>query len=88
MTDQEIKQKFHDLTRTKDRRILHGFDNLDEVLSRYNDFKLWLKETCPDFTEEEIIKFYRKSSQIKNIYSWYGLSEFLSVLELENKDKI
>ena len=88
MTDQEIKQKFHNSTRTKDGKVLNGFDDLDEVLERYKYFKLWLKETCPDFTEEEIIKFHRKSSQIKNIYSWHNVSEFLSVLELENKSKI
>lgn len=83
MTEEEIKEMFFKMTRTKDGRVLHGFQDLDEVVSRYKYFREWLREEIPDFTEEEIIKYYKKRSQIKRLFDWSGLQEFLEVLENE-----
>jgi hypothetical protein len=87
MTDKEIKEVFFKMTRTPDGRVLYGYQNLDEAVSRYKYFREWLKKEIPDFTEEEIIKYYKKNNQLKKLFEWSGHEEFLKVLEIyKNKD--
>jgi ADP-dependent phosphofructokinase/glucokinase len=83
MKDEEIKEMLFKMTRTTDGRVLHGYQDLDEAVRRYKYFKEWLKIEIPDFTEEEIVKYWRKHSQIKKVFDWSGADEFLRILEKE-----
>jgi hypothetical protein len=83
MTDKEIKEMLFKMTRFPDGRVLHGYQDLDESVRRYKHFKEWLKEEIPDFTEEEIIKYYKKSNQLKRLFDWSSHQEFLKILEKE-----
>lgn len=83
MTDEDIKEMLFKMTRTTCGRVLNGYQDLDESLQRYKYFKEWLKTEIPDFSTEEIIKYYKKMYQIKRLFDFSGHGEFLTLLEKE-----
>ena len=83
MTDKDIKEMLFKMTRTTCGKISHGYQDLNESLQRYKDFKEWLKTEIPDFTESEIVKYYFNQYQLKRLFDWSGHELFLKILEKE-----
>lgn len=48
-------------------------------------FKEVIAEELPEFTLEEIIKYYRLSNKLKQVYRWVNIEHLLTAIELENE---
>ena len=53
----------------------------------YEYFRKYLKDTLPDFTEAEIIKYYENTTRLSKIYEWQELRELMYCLKFEEKLK-
>ena len=55
---------------------------------RFEVFKEHIKEDLPELTIEEVLKFHKFNNKFKDtIYSWFGFSILLDVLEWERLNK-
>ena len=53
----------------------------------YEYFRKYLKDTFPDFTEAEIIKYYENTTRLSKIYEWKELRELMYCLKFEENLK-
>lgn len=68
------------------KKVIGDNASNDQFIHRFEYFKTFLAKDVGVFSIDEIVKIYDNISVFKQIYDWIEVDDFISVLNLQNKE--